>query len=160
MKQFKVDLIDENGSIKSTVVIAAANSNHAAHQLVMLGHRVGRCSEVYPEREIPDPQTDASGFAVHSADLSKSPATAALLNFLFWGAGYMYLGKSWGGLVLLVYAVLCLSWIVGAATLSGGIEDVSYSLFSIAASLAYYPVGVAFGWHAYMTARERKLQSR
>ncbi|MDD1701222.1 MAG: HEAT repeat domain-containing protein [Methanoregula sp.] len=35
--------------------------------------------------------------------ITPSPAGAAVLNFLFFGSGYMYLGKWWGGLVFMSY---------------------------------------------------------
>ena len=52
-------------------------------------------------------------------NLRKSPAVAAVLNFFFWGAGYLYCGRQWSALILIpniclylliILAILRKSW--------------------------------------------------
>ena len=76
----------------------------------------------------------------------KSPATAAILNFLFWGAGYLYAGKSWGWAILIPYILLTLVGL-GAVSQSSGSEMLTGTLLCL-------PIDVALGWHAYQLVRE------
>lgn len=72
----------------------------------------------------------------------KSPATAAILNFLFAGIGYMYLGKwAWG-----ILAFIFIGGVLGSTFLIlGG--------FFIG-TLLYLPIDFALAWHAYKLAEE------
>jgi len=38
----------------------------------------------------------------------KSPTVAAVLNFFFWGAGYLYCGRQWGIAILIPFIIWCL----------------------------------------------------
>ncbi len=50
--------------------------------------------------------------------LQKSPVAAAVLNFFFWGAGYLYCGRQWGIAVLIPFILLNL-WAIGVAEPDG-----------------------------------------
>jgi len=76
----------------------------------------------------------------------KSPATAAVLNFLFWGAGYVYAGKGWGWAVLGPYILLAL---ISAA--AGSQSSAPALLLS---TLLCLPIDFALGWHAYRIVKE------
>ncbi len=72
----------------------------------------------------------------------KNPATAAILNFLIAGIGYMYLGKwAWG-----ILAFIFIGGVLGSTFLIlGG--------FAIG-TLLYLPIDFALAWHAYKLAEE------
>ena len=83
---------------------------------------------------------------VSPAAPQKSPATAAVLNFLFWGAGYVYASKNWGWAVLIPFILLTL---IGLA--AGG---QSSSAEVLIATLLCLPIDFALGWHAYQIVKE------
>jgi TM2 domain-containing membrane protein YozV len=72
----------------------------------------------------------------------KSPATAAILNFLIAGIGYMYLGKwAWG-----ILAFIFIGGVLGSTFLIlGGF---------LIGTLLYLPIDFALAWHAYKLAEE------
>jgi TM2 domain-containing membrane protein YozV len=72
----------------------------------------------------------------------KSPATAAILNFLIAGIGYMYLGKwAWG-----ILAFIFIGGVLGSTFLIlGGF---------VIGTLLYLPIDFALAWHAYKLAEE------
>jgi DNA-directed RNA polymerase subunit RPC12/RpoP len=76
----------------------------------------------------------------------KSPATAAVLNFLFWGAGYVYAGRAWGWAVLIPYILLTLIGLASGSQCSTA--DV------LIATLLTLPIDFALGWHAYQIVKE------
>ncbi len=67
----------------------------------------------------------------------KNPATAAVLNFLIAGIGYMYLGKwAWG-----ILAFIFIGGVLGSTFLIlGGF---------VIGTLLYLPIDFALAWHAY-----------
>ena len=71
----------------------------------------------------------------------KSPSLAAILNFLIWGLGYLYLGKRTAfGLLLVIGEVF------GASiTLTGVVDPMEYLVFLI--------FSVAFAVDAYQEAK-------
>lgn len=77
----------------------------------------------------------------------KSPPTAAILNFLIAGIGYMYLGKwAWG-----ILAFIFIGGILGSVFLVfGGF---------VIGTLLYLPIDIALAWHAYKLAEEINLGS-
>ena len=79
--------------------------------------------------------------------MSKSPAGAAVLNFFFWGAGYVYLGRMWGHWILIPF---CLLTMVGCfALMESGWPD--YTLGEVV--LTNLP-GVGMAFHAHGMAKE------
>lgn len=72
----------------------------------------------------------------------KNPATAAILNFLIAGIGYMYLGKwAWG-----ILAFIFIGGVLGSTFLIlGGF---------VIGTLLYLPIDFALAWHAYKLAEE------
>jgi hypothetical protein len=76
----------------------------------------------------------------------KSPATAGLLNFLFWGAGYIYAGRGWGWAILIPDILLNLVGLGMMANVSAG--DVALG------TLITLPIAIALGWHAYHMVKE------
>ena len=83
--------------------------------------------------------------------LQKSPAVAAVLNFFFWGAGYLYCGRQWGIAILIPFILLNL-WAFGA-TESGG-----EPLDLLSVLIANIP-GFCMAYHAYKIA-EGGIQNR
>ncbi len=82
----------------------------------------------------------------------KSPATAGVLNFLFWGAGYIYAGKGWGWAILIPWILLVLVGLAAMAEMSAG--DLALS------TVLSLPIDIALGWHAYQTVKEAQSGSR
>ncbi|GIW90595.1 MAG: hypothetical protein KatS3mg109_1027 [Pirellulaceae bacterium] len=85
------------------------------------------------------------------ASSGKSPATAAILNFLFWGAGYVYVGRGWGWAILIPYILLILVGLPTISEISG--EDLLLS------ALLSLPIDIALGWHAYHMVKESQSDS-
>lgn len=77
--------------------------------------------------------------------LHKSPAVAAILNFFFWGAGYMYCGRQWGVAILIPFIL------VSFYALSTGLLESPPDLLSV--FIANIP-GFLMAWHAYKMAKE------
>ncbi len=74
----------------------------------------------------------------------KSPSIAAVLNFFFWGAGYIYCGRQWGVAILIPFILL-----------------VIYSFASIEETATDFPSiiipnlpGIAMAFHAYKMAED------
>lgn len=74
----------------------------------------------------------------------KSPGGAAVLNFFFWGAGYVYLGRMWGLWILIPFCLL------GLAVMA----ESSASAPSGAAIVLVNLPGVAMAIHAHGMAKE------
>jgi DNA-directed RNA polymerase subunit RPC12/RpoP len=85
-----------------------------------------------------------------SARAHKSPATAAVLNFLFWGAGYIYAGRSWGWAILIPNILLTF---VVLRTVNQESQGVPFSLI-----LMGLVINFLFGWHAYQMVKEQQLR--
>ena len=81
-----------------------------------------------------------------SAVEQKSPAAAAVLNFLFWGAGYIYAGRGWGWAILIVYIILTLMGLGSMAEMSS--ED------WLTGTIISLPIDIALAWHAYQMVKE------
>ena len=79
--------------------------------------------------------------------LRKSPAGAAILNFFFWGGGYVYLGRMWGLLILIPFCIL--TGVQCMASLDSGPPK-----FNLAEVVFWNIPGVAMAWHAYNMAQE------
>lgn len=78
---------------------------------------------------------------------NKSPSGAAALNFLFWGAGYVYLGRSWGLWILIPF---CLLGVAGCLVMmETGIPPQTLG----ETVLANLP-GVGMAFHAYSMAKK------
>lgn len=82
----------------------------------------------------------------------RSPATAAILNFFFWGAGYVYLGRQWGLFILIPACA--------AATLqcAHGVFINPDAPISIGEVLIELGISAAGAWHAYKMAEEDRNQ--
>jgi|GEM_PF-5312873 predicted nucleic acid-binding Zn ribbon protein len=78
------------------------------------------------------------------ARVRKSPRKAAILNFFFYGIGYVYLGRKWGWGIFA--ATILYSIIVMAGT------DGDFELFLLI-NLFDIPVGIVLAWHAYRMAK-------
>jgi len=76
---------------------------------------------------------------------NKSPATAAVLNFLFWGAGYIYAGRAWGWAILIPYILLGFPLML-----------VGMVFGSLLVSLA---LSIALAWHAYHMVKESQARN-
>lgn len=76
--------------------------------------------------------------------MSKSPLGAAVLNFFFWGAGYLYVGRMWGLWILLPFCFLR-----GAAMAKPDAHTPSTVTF-----LLVNFVGLFMAVHAYGIAKE------
>mgnify|MGYP001099219627 FL=1 len=75
----------------------------------------------------------------------KSPSTAAILNFMFWGLGYIYTGRQWAWLLFVPYVI--------AASI------VSLVAFIVPPVVIFYylvdvPISLALAWHAYSIVNE------
>ncbi|MFH1418486.1 MAG: hypothetical protein ABII12_09420 [Planctomycetota bacterium] len=81
--------------------------------------------------------------------LRRSPAGAAVLNFFFWGAGYVYLGRMWGLWILIPFCIL--TGIACIANAGSGPEEVALGSV-IVANLP----GLAMAFHAYKMAGESR----
>lgn len=77
--------------------------------------------------------------------LRKSPAVAAILNFFFWGAGYMYCGRPWGVAILIPFILM------GIYLVSTGQLESPPDLSSV--FIGNIP-GFLLAWHAYKIAKE------
>lgn len=76
--------------------------------------------------------------------ISKSPVGAAVLNFFFWGAGYVYLGRMWGLWILLPFC-----FVLGGGMAKSGAHPRSTVTF-----LLLNFVGLFMAVHAYGMAKE------
>jgi hypothetical protein len=83
----------------------------------------------------------------------KSPAGAAVLNFLFWGAGYVYVGRMWGLLILIPFCTLCG---IGLVVPSDSPSDSEITLGGVI--IANMP-GVAMAYHAHQIAGRQRPAS-
>ena len=82
----------------------------------------------------------------------KSPGAAALLNFLFLGLGYNYLGKWWGFLVFQIYMTTLLMFTLWPVKMIG--TFVFLIFFQIPGIPIPLPVSVIFAIHAWYIARK------
>lgn len=76
--------------------------------------------------------------------MNKSPASAAVLNFFFWGAGYVYLGCMWGLWILLPFCFLLGTGMAKSGARTPGL--VTFLLVNF--------VGLGMATHAYGMAKE------
>jgi hypothetical protein len=72
----------------------------------------------------------------------KSPAVAAILNFLFWGAGYLYCGRQWGVAILIPYIIYFLFVLI---TVSHEPQSETDLLGMLIVNIP----GFLMAWHAY-----------
>ena len=102
---------------------------------------------IVPPQLFGDPAAARSIGPTSSASASrKSPATAAVLNFLFWGAGYVYAGRGWGWAILIPCILLSLVCFVKIAEMSGE-ETLVFTITSL-------PISIVLAWHAYQMIKE------
>jgi len=83
--------------------------------------------------------------------VKKSPEAAALLNFLFLGLGYNYLGKWWGFLVFQVYMTALLMFTLWPVDMLG--TYIFLIFFTIPGIPVPLPVSILFAIHAWYIAR-------
>jgi len=76
----------------------------------------------------------------------KNPWVAAILNFIFYGAGYLYLGKRTNFGVLLLIA-----WIIGAIS---GLGNVSLGELPFGVFISEFILTVGLAYDGYKTAEE------
>lgn len=80
-----------------------------------------------------------------SRSANKSPALAAVLNFFLWGAGYIYAGRDWGWMILILNLIL--SFVILA-----NIDEYPQLYGAILPSIA---LSIFFAWHAsYMVKQQ------
>ena len=77
----------------------------------------------------------------------KSPAGVAVLNFLFWGAGYVYLGRMWGLWILIPFCLL--SFVGYMAMMEPGAPN-----FTVGEIVLSNIPGIAIAIHAHGMAKE------
>lgn len=82
----------------------------------------------------------------------RSPEAAALLNFLFLGLGYNYLGKWWGFLVFQIYMTALLMFTLWPVDMIG--TYVFLLFVEIPGISLPIPVSVLFAFHAWDIARK------
>ncbi|HEY9207329.1 MAG TPA: hypothetical protein VIO58_15570 [Candidatus Methanoperedens sp.] len=93
----------------------------------------------------------------------KSPAIAAVLNFLFWGLGYVYVDEPLGA-ALVFYNVILAFLFISISLTSNYISDVktifyNFGAFEAALSSSLFIISIIFAWHAYEMAKEKNYQS-
>jgi len=76
----------------------------------------------------------------------KSPAAGAVLNFLFWGAGYVFAGRGWGWAILVPYILLTMVGLPALAEMSA--EQV------LVWTIIGLPIDILLAWHAYQMIKE------
>jgi len=119
---------------------------HCGQQVTVLREQVGRkvrCPHCGALMEVPasafglPPEAVPGGSSSYSASgisgTRKSPSSAAVLNYLFWGAGYLYAERGWGLILLVPFLILTVT---------------TLGLFMIVAWFLL-PIGIALAWHAY-----------
>ena len=84
--------------------------------------------------------------------IRKSPEAAAILNFMFLGLGYNYLGKWWGFLVFQIYMTMLLMFTLWPVSFLG--TFVFLIFLKIPGIPVPLPVSVLFAIHAWDIARK------
>jgi len=84
--------------------------------------------------------------------VKKSPEAAALLNFMFLGLGYNYLGKWWGFLVFQIYMTTLLMFTLWPVKMIG--TFIFLIFFQIPGIPIPLPISVIFAIHAWDIARK------
>lgn len=82
----------------------------------------------------------------------KSPGAAALLNFLFLGLGYNYLGKWWGFLVFQIYMTTLLMFTLFPVPLVG--TYIFLIFLQIPGIPVPFPISLIFAIHAWLLAEK------
>ncbi len=149
-----------HGKRRFEVEQRATSEEHAAVLLGQFGYEVLGFSRTNRRECVPEEPGQSmvadSPIEVPPALTSRpdrSPSTAAILNFFFWGAGYIYAGRSWGLAILI--PTIAVSMLFLAAGL-GNPEESSAS--SLALFLFGLPVDFAFAWHAYQLVSEDRAR--
>lgn len=88
------------------------------------------------------------------SEFERSPSTAAILNFFIWGLGYVYLGKAWGALLVVLDIILMFIISIGyfLAGFTGAISK--FGTFDLMLNLFFLVISVVLAWHAYQMAKE------
>ena len=84
--------------------------------------------------------------------VKKSPGASALLNFMFLGLGYNYLGKWWGFLVFQIYMTTLLMFTLWPVKMIG--TFIFLIFFQIPGIPIPLPISVIFAIHAWNIARK------
>jgi len=84
--------------------------------------------------------------------VKKSPEAAALLNFMFLGLGYNYLGKWWGFLVFQIYMTTLLMFTLFPVKMIG--TFIFLIFLQIPGIPIPLPLSVIFAIHAWIIARK------
>ncbi len=93
---------------------------------------------------------DGARICIHCGrKIRKSPAVAAILNYLFWGAGYIYCGRQWGIAILIPFIVLML------ASLGQG-----YTSPTLPEIIIVNLPGIAMAWHAYNIVQRDRVRRK
>ncbi len=76
----------------------------------------------------------------------KSPILTGILNFLFFGAGYIYLGKrkTFGWMMLFAAAVMTIEYFIGSVSHLENLVDthtISFTLVALAVAVDGYLLG-------------------
>lgn len=73
----------------------------------------------------------------------KTPIVVAIMNFIIWGSGYIYLRKAWGFWVVLIDYILLA--IVASS------QQLAYNL---ALNLIFVIISLLLAWHGYNMAKK------
>ena len=88
----------------------------------------------------------------------KSPAIAAVLNFSFWGLGYVYMGERLGTALVFYNIILTISLILISITANFifNIKAMFYDFgaFEVALISSLLIISIIFAWHAYGMTKE------
>jgi hypothetical protein len=85
--------------------------------------------------------------------IRKNPEAAALLNFLFLGIGYNYLGKWWGFLVFQIYMTTLLMFTLWPVPAIGTFFFLMFVNVPVAGVVIPLPFSIIFAAHAWDIAR-------
>jgi hypothetical protein len=89
----------------------------------------------------------------------KNPFTAAVLNFSFWGLGYVYIDEGLGA-VLVIHNII-LGFSLAVVSFSAGfmakINSIFYAFgaFEWALSSSLFIISAILAWHAYEMTKEK-----
>lgn len=73
----------------------------------------------------------------------RGPAMVAIMNFLIWGSGYLYLRKAWGFWIVLIDYIILAS-----------IASKQQLAYNIPLNLVFVIISVLFAWHGYEMAKK------
>ena len=82
-------------------------------------------------------------------DFMKTPTIVAIMNFIIWGSGYLYLRKAWGFWVVLIDYII-LSSIASSPEL----------VYNLPLNLVFIIISLLFAWHGYEMAKKELIKKK